>query len=115
MVGQGFMKNFYTQFDYEDREILIASNANNAWSYDIADANGVDWSSDDDESLPTIDVIMIVLASVLFLTFGIFVCVKCKSSGSNDNMANADVHENLYGGTKDGIDKGETAADGEME
>lgn len=109
------MKNFYTSFDYEDREILIASNANNAWSYDIALDNGVDWSSDDDDDLPTIDIIMIILASVLFLVFGIFVCVKCKSSGSNDTMANADVHENLYGNTTAGIEKGETAADGEME
>lgn len=85
MIGQSFMKNFYIEFDYDNKEILLAGNAKNAWSVDLASSNGVDWSdsSDADESLPAIDVVMIVLASILFLTFGIFVCIKCKSKGND--------------------------------
>lgn len=104
------MKNFYIEFDYNDREILLAGNSHNSWSVDIASANGVDWSdSDADESLPAIDVVMIVLATILFLTFGIFVCIKCKSNGTES--AQTDVNEQLYNTTTNG----DTAADGEME
>jgi hypothetical protein len=113
MIGQVFMKNFYTVFEYDDREILLAGNAHNSWSVDIAAENGVDYSSDDEDSLPTIDIIMIVLATVLFLTFGIFVCVKCNSSGKNAEMADNDVQQNLYGQTTSGVD-GERVGDGEM-
>ena len=91
------MKNFYAEFDYDKREILLAGNAHNSWSIDIATDNGVDWSDDDSndetsDALPTIDIIMIVLASVLFTTFGIFVCIKCKSKGTVGETAENDVN-----------------------
>jgi hypothetical protein len=92
------MKNFYTEFDYEKKTIQLAGNAHNSWSIDIATDNGVEWIDSDSseeetsDALPTIDIIMIVLATVLFTTFGIFVCIKCKSKGASGETAESDVN-----------------------
>jgi hypothetical protein len=85
------------ELDFDDREIKFASNANNSWSYDLREANGLDAAD-----LNTFDIIMIILASLLFIGFGVCVCIKCRKKPQNMDSAEADVQEHLYNETTTG-------------